>query len=114
MNPWFSRKTWHSGSPLAWQETAAVDGFPSCFSPQPVCDVLNAVSLYDIQTRFHDAADVLSVSTSCRRYHRRHLLGCAVTMSVTTPAASADGPALAAACVEVESSERARQREIAA
>jgi len=35
-------------------------------------------------------------------------------MSATTPVASAEGPALAAACVEVESSERARQREIAA
>lgn len=99
---------------LAQWIATAVDGSPSCFSPQPVCGNLNALSLDDIQTRSHDAADVLPVSTSCRRYHQRHLLGCAVTMSATTPAASAEGPALAAACVEIESSERARQREIAA
>ena len=71
----------------------------------------------NLTTSYNDPDAHRPVVSRRRRRHRRGLPCCAVAMPATAPVERAEGVAGVAAppaCVEGESSERARQREIAA
>ena len=106
-----------AGEPWPWKR------FCVSSPHNPVLETQRAVSVCcrpikrNLTASYNDPDALRPVISRRRRNHRRGLQCCAVAMPATAPVERAEGVAGGAAppaCVEGESSERARQREIAA